>query len=268
MLTFLVIKCHNRGEKLQIKGKEIHELKVIQELTVSFKSANSFDDIYNGCKIIFEKHLPYDSIMIFIFDFLENLQIKTKVGLEISIDKDDSNPNKNKLLRSLFNDKTMRSFHNWKEEKELQKIFFKSPQLMSVSIIPLMSKNSILGFITIGNSTKYEFSEEENRLFQILSQMISYYVENLLFQENLLKQNEELKNITRQMRHDFANDIQSITMAIELLITTELSEEQEKFTKILNKAKNAAIEKLHELKRLKNKFEKNVELSLGLTIDK
>ncbi len=263
-----VVKYHNRGGKLQIKGKEIHELKVIQELTVSFRSANSFDDIYNGCKIVFEKYLPYDSIIIFIFDFLENLQVKTKVGLEISIDESDSNPKKNDLLKSLFNDKTMRSFHNWKGEMELQKIFFKSPQIMSVSIIPLISKNRILGFITIGNSAKYEFSEEENRILQILSQMISYYVENLLFQEDLLKQNEVLKGITKQMRHDFANDIQSMAMAIELLTTTELSEEQEKFTRILNNSKNAAIEKLQELKRLKNKFEKKVELSLGLTIDK
>jgi len=69
------------------------------------------------------------------------------------------------------------------------------------------------------------------------------------------------------MRHDFANDLQSLSMALELLATTNLSDDQEKYVKILEKSKNSAIEKLQELKQLKDKYEKNIDFFIGIPLE-
>jgi hypothetical protein len=66
------------------------------------------------------------------------------------------------------------------------------------------------------------------------------------------------------MRHDFANDLQSIAMALELLTFTDLSEDQQKYVRILEKAKVSAVEKIRELKQLKIKYEKEIDPVIGI----
>ena len=56
-------------------------------------------------------------------------------------------------------------------------------------------------------------------------------------------------------------------MALELLAATDLIDEQKKYVRILEKSKVSAIEKLLELKQMKEKYEDDIELSLGIPLE-
>jgi len=251
---------------LKIKGKAINKLDLFNRFSKTIGTANSLDEIFKETMVVFESNFTYDSIVIFVFDFTEKLQIKVKSGIEIFKHLPSKSSVDIKLLREITQGKSVKQINNWQEEKELQTIFFKSNLIKSVLLIPLSSNNHLFGFITIGETTEYTFSKNEIILFETIGHLVSYNVNHFLFQENMQKQNNELKEITKRMRHDFANDFQSLSMALELLATTDLSDDQKKYVRILEKAKISAIEKLQELKQLKEKYEKNDDFFIGILL--
>lgn len=252
---------------MKIKGKAINKLDLFSGFSKTLGTANSLDEIYKETMAIFKKNFTYDSIIIFIIDFTEKLQEKAKTGIKTIKQLPSKSLDKIKLLREIIQEKGSKQIKNWQEEKELHSIFFDSNLIESVLLIPLFSKNQIFGFITIGETTDYTFSENEIILLETIGHLISYNICYFLFQKNMQKQNNELKEITKRMRHDFANDLQSLSMALELLATTNLSDEQKKYLRILEKSKNSAIEKLQELKQLKNKYEKDVDFFIGIPLE-
>ncbi len=252
---------------MKIKGKAINKLDLFSGFSKTLGTADSLDEIFKETMAIFESNFTYDSIIIFVFDFTEKLQEKVKTGIKTVKQLPSKSLDNIKSLTEIFQEKGSKQIKKWQEEKELHTIFFDSNLIKSVLLIPLSSNNKIFGFITIGETTDYVFSENEIILLETIGHLVSYNVHHFLFQENLQKQNNELKEITKRMRHDFANDLQSLSMALELLATTNLSDDQEKYVKILEKSKNSAIEKLQELKQLKDKYEKNIDFFIGIPLE-
>ena len=252
---------------MKIKGKAINKLNLFSVYSKTLGIAKSLDEIFKETIAIFESNFSYDSINIFVIDFTEKLQEKVKTGNKTFKQLPSKSLDNIKSLTEIIQEKGSKQIKNWQEEKELHSIFFDSDLIKSVLLIPLFSNDQIFGFIAIGETTDYTFSENEIILLETIGHLVSYNVYQFLFQENMQKQNNELKEITKQMRHDFANDLQSLSMALELLGTTNLSKEQEKYLRIIEKSKNSAIEKLQELKQLKEKFEKDVDFVIGIPLE-
>lgn len=252
---------------MKIKGKAINKLDLFSGFTKTLGTANSLDEIFKEAMAIFKSNFAYDSIIIYVIDFTQKLQEKAKTGIKTFKHLPAKSLDKIKLLRKITKEKSAKQIKNWQKEKELQTIFFDSDLIKSVLLIPLFSSNQIFGFITLGETTDYTFSENEIMLLEIIGHLVSYNVCHFLFQENMQKQNNELKEITKRMRHDFANDLQSLSMALELLVTTNLSDDQKKYVRILEKSKNSAIEKLQELKQLKEKYEKDIDFFIGIPLE-
>jgi len=252
---------------LKIKGKAINKLDLFSGFTKTLGTANSLDEIFKEAMAIFESNFTYDSIIIFVIDFTEKLQEKVRTGIKTFKQLPTKSLDNIKSLKKITQEKSVRQIKNWQEEKELQTIFFDSDLIKSVLLIPLYSKNKIFGFITIGETTEYAFSENEIILHETIGHLVSFNISHFLFEKNMQKQNNELKEITKRMRHDFANDLQSLSMALELLATTNLSDNQKKYVRILEKAKNSVIEKLQELKQLKEKYEKDIDFLIGIPLE-
>lgn len=252
---------------MKIKGKAINKLDLFSGFSKTLGTANSLDEIFKKTMAIFGSNFIYDSIIIFVFDFTGKLQEKVKTGIKTFKHLPSKSLNNIKSLRKIIQEKRAKQIKNWQEEKELHTIFFDSDLIKSVLLIPLFSSNQIFGFITIGETIDYTFSENEIILLETIGHLVSYNVCHFLFQENMQKQNNELKEITKRMRHDFANDLQSLSMALELLATTNLSDDQKKYLRILEKSKNSAIGKLQELKQLKDKYEKDVDFFIGIPLE-
>ncbi|MCK5158485.1 MAG: hypothetical protein KAR08_04985 [Candidatus Heimdallarchaeota archaeon] len=252
---------------MKIKGEAINKLDLFSGFSKTLGTANSLDEIFKKTMAIFESNFTYDSIIIFVIDFTEKMQEKVKTGIRTFRHIPSKSLDNIKSLTEILQGKGVMQIKNWQEEKELQAIFFESDLIKSVLLIPLLSNKQIFGFITIGESSDYTFSDNEIILFETIGHLVSYNVCHFLFQENMQKQNNELKEITKRMRHDFANDLQSLSMALELLATTNLSDDQEKYVRILEKSKNSAIVKLQELKQLKDKYEKDVDFFIGIPLE-
>ncbi|MBK5112471.1 MAG: GAF domain-containing protein [Candidatus Heimdallarchaeota archaeon] len=252
---------------MKIKNEEFEKLDLFTGITKTLGTKDSLDEILKETMAVLEKNLNYKSIILYVFDFTEKLQIKAKIGIDTYKHTPSKTVDEIALLKGIAHGKCVKEYDNWEEQMELHSIFYDSSLIKSVLLVPLLSKNHLFGFITIGETTDYKFTENEFTLFEAIGQLVSYNINHFIFQENVQKQNNELKDVTKRMRHDFANDLQSIAMALELLESTDTNEEQKKYVRILEKAKVSAIEKLQELKQLKDKYEKDVDFFIGLPLE-
>ncbi|MBN1330760.1 MAG: hypothetical protein JXA54_14910 [Candidatus Heimdallarchaeota archaeon] len=251
---------------MQINDKNIDAAKILYKFTRSMQEINSLEDIYKKTITLFKKELPYDLTIFYMFDFTERLVVKEKSGIDVNSDIFSDSSSNLSLLQSSFNKQQIQIFQNWKKHEELQKLFFVSDIIQTVALIPFITSNRILGFLCIGTKSNHVFLDNEKALLETIGYITVNSLRSYLLIEALNNHNQALRNIAKNMRHDFANDMQTISLTIELFNTTELSDDQNKYLRLLNNAKNSAIEKLSELKNLKNKFEDDIEVCLGLAI--
>ncbi len=249
-----------------INGSKIDAAKILYDFTQNMQDINSLEDIYKKTISLFKKELPYDLAIFYMFDFTEKLVAKEKSGIDVNSEAYSDSKIDLLFLQSNFKKQQLQIFNKWSEQKELQKLFFTSNIIHTVAVIPFITSNRILGFLCIGLKSNYVFQENEKALLETIGYITVNTLKSYLYIEALNNHNQILRKIARNMRHDFANDIQTISLTIELFTTTELSEEQKKYMRLLTNAKNSAIEKLDELKSMKNKFEDEIEIVLGLPI--
>ncbi|MHA1213009.1 MAG: GAF domain-containing protein [Candidatus Heimdallarchaeota archaeon] len=251
---------------MKIKGKEINEMKIFYDFSKNLQKISSLDDIYKKIISIFTKTLPYDLAILYMFDFTERLLVKEKTGIEVNSEIFSDDPANLDLLKSKFKEPKIYIYNKWNTENELHKLFFKADQIFTVALIPYIAHNHILGFLCIGSKEPYTFTPNEILLLESIVCTTSRFLGYVLINEILSSHNQELRNIAKNMRHDFANDVQSIALSIELLHSTELTEEQSKFVRILGNAKNSAVDKINELRKLKKKFEDEIPFNFGLPL--
>ncbi|HUT81748.1 MAG TPA: GAF domain-containing protein [Candidatus Bathyarchaeia archaeon] len=251
---------------MRINNKEINAAKILYDFTQTMQDINSLEDIYKKTIALFKNKLPYDLAIFYMFDFTEKLVVKEKSGIDVNSDMYSDSPTNLFLLQSRFNKQQLQIIEKWKDQKELQKLFFVSDIIQTVVLLPFITANRILGFLCIGLKSGYDFKDNEKALLETIGYITVNSLRSYLLIEALNNHNQVLRNIAKNMRHDFANDIQTISLTIELFSVTELSDDQNKYLRLLNNAKNSAIEKLNELKSLKNKFDDEIEIVLGLPI--
>ena len=110
-----------------------------------------------------------------------------------------------------------------------------------------MQNNYLIGHFAFGYFNVHEFTKEEQIHIKLLGSALSPLIYTKLINENKNSKIDELTESLRQVRHDFANDIQSLALALELLASTELSEDQAKYLNILTNAKESAINRIIKL---------------------
>jgi len=250
---------------LKFKDKTISKIELFNEFLKVVGSVKTLEDFFTEILEVLNIIFPFDLITILTFNTIsQEINYKTT---NISPLKIKSKPlGDSSTLVRIAKENGVKQLIDWQKQKELQKLL-EVQKIKSTIIIPLKTDKFIFGFLILGDMKNFEFSSDELKLFETLGYLISCNIDNFLTKENLNEQNIELKEVTRQMRHDFANDLQSIAMALELLASTDLNEDQQKYVKILDKAKISAVEKIRQLKQLKIKYETKVDPIIGIPIE-
>ncbi|NHJ03972.1 MAG: GAF domain-containing protein [Candidatus Heimdallarchaeota archaeon] len=237
----------------------------LNRLTESLNYSNSIQKSCEEIILIIKNCLYYNLATIHLFNEKGKLQLRGNFGIEIFqekelIDKIDYN-----ILADKFEKQKKPIFYTiWKEEKELSTIFIEFRNLKSIAILPIIFNKRLIGTMGVGYINKHEFGISEIRTLEVTAKVISDFLGMHILQTNYQKQLDELNGTIKMMRHDFANDIQSFSLALELLTPSELTDDQQKYIRILNNAKNSAVKKLTELKGLKEKHEKTIEINIGI----
>ena len=151
--------------------------------------------------------------------------------------------------------------------KEHNQIFPKLSTIQTIAIVPIIYKGTLLGFLSMGYRKEKKFVHGELLFFETLGIYLGELIGNFLINSNYQKHVTELSNVLKYVRHDFANDIQSIALAVELLEAAELNEEEQKYIRILNKAKDSSVNRIKELKQSKQKHEEEVTVGIGIPIE-
>jgi len=245
--------------------KTKNDVAILFELIKTLEATETLDHLFSVAIQQLESYLDYNLIAILMFDAEENLEMKHCSNMEVK--QGEKNQIKDKeLFKKEFQEKQLKIYYR-KQNKELLKTFFLPKSVKKVVIAPFITKNRLVGFLCLGKHDDSPISDEEKLLLEACAFSISFTINNLIVRKELTKQNKKLQIIAKKIRHDFANDLQSIGMTIELLLTTELSDEQSKFIRLLKNAKDSAVRRLKEFKELKNEFEKEVQTPYGLILE-
>jgi len=213
---------------------------------------------------VIREHLFYDVIVLYLFNQEEKLQLRANHGINITEEIEHPELLDTSFILENLSERKMFIFQDWPNKKEYNQFFPGTTEFQSLAIIPLFYKNYILGFLCIGYRKKQKFTHEEMILFENIGIFFGERIGNLVHQTNYQRRVDELNEVIKRVRHDFANDIQSIALALELIQSTELDEDQEKYVRILNNSKDSTINRIKELKKLKKKHEDEVTIGFGL----
>jgi len=124
-------------------------------------------------------------------------------------------------------------------ETSLTGILSKKGSLKSIAMVPLNSKNGIIGLMQVGSYREGRFSEEELNLLDVLGNYIGIAVSNANLYETIKKQLEQLerknvmlteletmkRSLIQMIVHDLKNPLMGIMGYTDLLM-----DEEEKFT--------------------------------------
>jgi len=224
----------------------------------------SIKEFYKLINSIFTDKFSFDYLAVYIFGNDNKFRIKHKMDKKLELPNEIDNL---KIITSFFIENSLKFYKKKKFDGEIFDLFSKIKKIGSMILAPLIKKKHIYGFIwlAIREDNKYK---PNLTIMNIIIQIINCYLSNMLLLEEVIKHNKELQEIAKAMRHDFANDLQSIAMVNELLLTTELNNDQRRFVRLLGNAKDSATEKLAKIKQLKEKFEKEIDYSIGLPLNK
>ena len=216
-------------------------------------------DILKGIK-------EFDASTISIFNDEGILKLKSGYGY-ISDVKEPSSDIGYTALLELFPENKWVILAEWKIKKTLPKNFPELSKLNTIALFPIINDKKLIGVITVGYKKPTKFSVEKMRFLNTIGYIISNYLISLLYLNDLKSHLAHLQEVIKSMRHNFANDLQSITLGLELISSTNLTEEQQKFVRILNNAKTSAIKRIADLRSMKSDLEREVKINIGLKLD-
>ncbi len=238
----------------------------LNELAKKVQTCKTTQKLTEETVKVIQKHLFYDAVVVHLFNVDLKLQLRANYGINIQKEIEQKKTLDYNIIIENLSVQKLYIYQDWIKRTEYHKLIPELTGFQSVAITPLIFKRRILGLVTIGYRKKQSFSHDEIIFFENVSILTSTSIGNLILQTNFQKRVDELQDTIKHIRHDFANDIQSIALALELLSTAELSEDQKKYIRILNKAKDSSITKITELKRLKIQHEENVDIDIGIPI--
>ncbi|MHA1630972.1 MAG: GAF domain-containing protein [Candidatus Heimdallarchaeota archaeon] len=242
----------------------VNDIAILYELNKTLEQMENLEQLYAKAVEKLGESLLFDFIAIFMLNPEEKLEMKSMTGVEVKVQKKGKTIKK-ELFKKEFQDRQLKIYQR-KDKKEILQHFFQFINLQKIAIVPFITKNLLIGFLCVG-TRKDAFTDDEKLLLEACAFSINFAITNLIIKEELLQQNLKLQTIAKNIRHDFANDLQSIGMTVELLLTTELSDEQNKFIRLLKNAKDSAVRRLQKFKELKNEFEKEISLPFGLNLE-
>ena len=245
-------------------SKEKNYFQFLSKLSESITRENT---IQKSCEEIMKSihdTLFYDLATIHLFNIEGKLQLRANFG--IGTQNENRNQELNlEIFKKKFGEKGKVLFiRDWNNETELKDYFIELHGVKSLAVLPLIFSVYLVGIICVGYKKTHEFKITEIKTLEITSVIISEFMGSEIIIREAKDRLDNLSTLTKSMRHDFANDIQSIALALELISSTNLTQDQQKYIRILNNAKNSAIEKLTELKNLKQKHESDINSILGL----
>lgn len=212
---------------------------------------------------LIKDNYDFEITTISIFNNNSQLQLYAHFGL--------TNPKqsllKTEFYRKLFLEGKQKSFNNKKIEEEIVEGFPWAKKNVTNIIQPIIYQNQVLGFLTVGYKDKKRIGEKKQKIIAIIALILGSKIGSIIQSQSFTEKIDALTDITRKMRHDFANDIQSLSLSLELFSSTDLTEEQQKYFRIMETAKKSAIEKITELKKIKQKYEQEKSFKIGFQLE-
>ncbi|MHA1125231.1 MAG: hypothetical protein ACTSO7_04930 [Candidatus Heimdallarchaeota archaeon] len=245
---------------------EVKNSEAIIELLRILPEKETVQDICIQSIKIIKNLQEYDASTISIFNEKGIFKLKSGYGYESNVKEPSKETDYTNLLK-LFSESKLVKIADWNTKQSLHLYFPELSELSCVGLFPIMDQKKLYGVFTIGCEKPTKLTPTKERFLSTVGFIINNYLIYNLFLNNLKSHTAHLQEVLKSTRHNFANDLQSITLGLELIASTNLSDEQQKFVRILNNAKISSIKKIDDLRSMKNDLEREVEIDIGLKFD-
>jgi sigma-B regulation protein RsbU (phosphoserine phosphatase) len=197
-----VARLQQENQRLR---RALEELSILNEIAVAINSALSLDRILESIVQKCTKHLQVEQVAVLLLDEqVEEKPFQTMIrGWDTNA---DALPYRldTQLTGWMLKNKAPLLINDLEKDNRFQTLPEKTPLIHSLLSVPLLSKNRMIGLITVFNKkAESGFSKEDQRLLSIIASQSAQVIENA----RLLKEEQELLKVQQELR--LAYDIQT-----------------------------------------------------------
>lgn len=193
-----------REDNLRLR-RAVEELSVLNEIAVAINSSLSLDHILESIVQKCTKHLKVEQVAVLLLD--EKIEEKP---FQTMVRGWDTSPGTlpyrldTQLTGWMLKHKTALLINDFEKDSRFKTFANESLELSSLLSVPLLSRNRMIGLITVFNKKQGDgFSKDDQRLLSIIGSQSSQVIENA----RLLIEEQELLKVQQELR--LAYDIQS-----------------------------------------------------------
>jgi len=196
----------------------------IEILNQIILEANKSENLPNLIKNIFEftnKMFDFDGGGVYLADYDNNIAnlVYTKDLPQDFTDSIKQCPLDIEPYKNLFYGKEPIFSENWHENDP---VFAEKSGLLALAVIPILSKEKVIGALNIASKKNYTFSVEEKDMLQYVGREIGVAITKMQVEEELKKHRENLEHIVEQR-------------------TEALKESEEKYKQLFNSSPNTVV---------------------------
>ncbi len=185
--------------------RAVEELSILNEIAVAINSALSLDRILESIVQKCTKHLKVEQVAVLLLDEkIEEKPFQTMIrgfdttanGLPYRLDT--------QLTGWMLKNRAPLLINDFEKDNRFRTFSEDSQLVHSLLSVPLLSKNRMIGLITVFNKKEGDgFSNDDQRLLSIIASQSAQVIENA----RLLKEEQELLKVQQELR--LAYDIQT-----------------------------------------------------------
>jgi serine phosphatase RsbU (regulator of sigma subunit) len=217
-----ISRLREENQHLQVS---IEELSILNEIALAINSALSVDRILSSIVNKCTRHLEAEQAAVWLLDEeVKENPFRTMVRSQDSMAEVLPYRLDTQLTGWMLNNRKPLLVDDFKTDTRFRAVPGELSQIHSLLSVPLLSKNRMIGLITVFNKkAEAGFSKDDQRLLSIIGSQSSQVITNALLYEEVKQHREHLEELVKERTAELRNKNEEIMSSIDYAQRIQLS---------------------------------------------